>query len=80
MKDWGIYSGTGISTYCIYLNSDGYLVKFSWWELLFIAVFFLIKIVFWGITCGFIATIVSDTIKQVKEQWIGKTKELKQLT
>ena len=77
MKDWGIYSGTGLSTYCIYLNLNDSLTRLAWWELVLVGIFFLIKIVFWAIVCGVVATIIQETINDAKEQWIGKRKALK---
>lgn len=80
MKDWGIYTGCMATTYYNYLSLSGNLLKFAFWELLLIAVFFLIKIVFWGIVCGVVATIIQESIKKAKEQWTGKKKELNTVT
>ncbi len=79
MKDWGIYSGCVLSTYYNYV-SIGSILKFAWWELLFIAVFLLIKVVFWGVAFGVVANIIQESIKQAKEQWTGKKKELNTVT
>ena len=80
MKDWGIYSGCLMSSYYNYISINGSFVKFDWWELIFISVFLLIKIVFWGITFGVVAKIIQELIKEVKEKWTGKKKDLKPVT
>lgn len=80
MKDWGIYSGCLLSSYYNYISINGSFVKFDWWELIFIAVFLLIKIVFWGIAFGVAAKIIQESIKEAKEQWTGKKKDLKPVT
>lgn len=80
MKDWGIYSGCMLSSYYNYISINGIFYKFDWWELIFIAVFLLIKIVFWGIVFGVVANIIQESIKQAKGQWTGKKKESKPVT